>query len=122
MRSACSAVLLAVLFACADSASAKRAAPKPVSAVAYKGITYSALNQGGRANYVIASDSTGKEQFRIKVFDTPIDPKLEEDVQWVFINELKVSGDFLLVKDEKGRCFAINLTTRGVNREYRCLF
>jgi hypothetical protein len=112
------AVLLAALFVNADPASAKRATPKPVSPVVHEGITYSAPNQGGSAVYVVASDATGKEQFRIKVFDTPIDPKMEEDVQWVFITELKSEGDFLLVKDEKGRCFAINLTTRSVSRKY----
>jgi hypothetical protein len=118
MYRVCSAVLLAVLFACVDSASAKRAAPKPVSPVVYKGITYSAPNQSGSTSYVIASNATGKEQFRIKVFDTPIDPKMEEDVQWVFITELKLSGDSLLVKDEKGRCYLINLDTRIVKRSY----
>lgn len=122
MWKVCSALVLAALFGSTESAFAKRASPKPVPPVVYKGITYSAPNPGGSENYVIASDSTGTEQFRIKVFDTPIDPRMEEDVQWVFITELKLSGDFLLVEDEKGRCFAINLTTRGVKRKYWCLF
>jgi hypothetical protein len=116
MWKVCSAVLLAALFGSADSASAKRAAPKPVAPVVYKGITYSAPNSGRSGNYVIASDSTGKEQFRIKVFDTTIDPKMEEDVQWVFITELKLTGNSLIVKDEKSRCYTIDLDTRTVKR------
>jgi hypothetical protein len=101
-----------------NSASAKRASPKPIAPVTYKGITYSAPNGGRTMNYVFASDATGKELFRIKVFDMPIDPRLEEDVQWIAITELELSGNALIVKDEKGRCFAIDLATRGVKRKY----
>ena len=102
------------LLLCVDSASAKRRDPKPVAPVVYHGISYSAPNNNGRIAYVLASDSTGKELFRIKVFDTPTDPKLEEDVQWVFITDLRLSGHLLLVKDEKGRCYIVNLDTRAV--------
>jgi len=116
------AMLLFPLLLIADSASAKRGAPKPVPPVAYKGITYSAPNQGRTGNYVYASDSTGKELFRIKVFDMPIDPRLEEDVQWVFITDLVLEGESLQVKDEKARCYVINLDTRAVKRKYWCLF
>jgi len=117
MWKVCLAGLLATLFGSADSASAKRATPKPVSPVVYKGITYSAPNHGGSGNYVLASDATGKEQFRIKVFDTPIDPKMEEDVQWVFITELKLTGSSLMVKDEKSRCYTVDLETRTVKQK-----
>jgi hypothetical protein len=95
------AVLLMALFE-AEPALAKRAAPKPVAPVAYKGITYAAPNQDGTKAYGIASDSKGKELFRIKVFDVPIDQRLEEDVQWVFITDLKSDGESLLIQDEKG--------------------
>jgi hypothetical protein len=101
---------------------AKRAPPVPVTPVVDKGITYSAPNDSGKAAYVVASDATGKELFRIKVFDTPIDPSLEEDVQWVFITRLKLSGGALLVEDEKNRCYAIDLATRSVKRKYFCRF
>jgi len=117
-----SAVLLALLFVSAKSASAKRAAPNPVPPVEYKGINYSAPNHDGRTAYVLASDSSGKELFRVKVFEVPIDPKLEEDVQWVFITALKLSRESLLVKDERGRCYAVDLPTRVVRRKYWCRF
>jgi hypothetical protein len=114
-------LLLAFLLS-VDSAYAKRAAPQPVSPVVYKGITYSAPNHAGTSNYVYASDSTGKELFRVKIFDMPIDPKLEEDVQWIFITDLRLTGGSLQVKDEKGRCYLINLVTRSVKRKYWCMF
>jgi hypothetical protein len=47
-----------------------------------------------------------------------IDPKLEEDVQWVFITGLSISGGSLLVEDEKGRCYVVNLDTKAVKRKY----
>jgi hypothetical protein len=117
MWKVCSVVMLAALFGSAESASAKRSAPKPVAPVVYGGITYSAPNHGRSGNYVVASDSTGKEQFRIKVFDTPIDRKLEEDVQWVFITELKLAGRSLIVKDEKSRCYTVDLETKTVKQK-----
>lgn len=85
-------LLLAVLLAAAEPTWAKRPAAKPIVPVVYKGITYSAPNHDGETGYVVASDSSGRELFRIKVFEVPIDPKLETDVQWVFITELKLRG------------------------------
>jgi hypothetical protein len=116
------AILLLSLLLCVDSVFAKRGAAKPVPPIIYKGITYSAPNNGALINWVLASDPTGGELFRIKVFDMPIDPRLEEDAQWVFITGLRLSGGSLLVEDEKGRCYAVDLDTRAVKRKYWCRF
>jgi hypothetical protein len=115
-------VLLAALCIRAEPASAKRAAPKPVKPVTYRGITYTAPNLDVTEAYVVASDPKGKELFRIRVFEVPIDPKLEQDIQWIFITHLKPDGDSLLVGDEKGRCFAIALTAHAVKRKCGCAF
>jgi hypothetical protein len=120
-RSLAAALFFSLLLS-VDSASAKQGAPKPAPPVEYKGVTYSAPNNYGMINYVLASDSTGKELFRIKVFEMAIDPNLEEDVQWVFITDLTLTGGSLQVKDEKGRCYVINLHTKAVKRKYWCLF
>jgi hypothetical protein len=116
------AALVLSLLLSVELALAKRDSPKPVPPVVYKSVTYSAPNHAGTSNYVYASDSAGKELFRIKVFDMPIDPNLEEDVQWVFITGLTLTGSSLQVKDEKGRCYVINLDTKAVKRKYWCLF
>ncbi|HVN18293.1 MAG TPA: hypothetical protein VMU05_05950 [Dongiaceae bacterium] len=118
MRLLQAALVFLMLFGTFHKASAKRAAPKPVAPVVHKGVTYSAPNDNGKAAYVVASDSAGKELFRIKVFDVRIDPKLEEDVQWIFITELKLRGDSLLVLDEAGRCSVIDLATHKVKKRY----
>ena len=47
---------------------------------------------------------------------TRIKPWLEEDVQWVFISDLKLDEDSLLVRDEKNRCYSIQLNTRRVRK------
>jgi hypothetical protein len=99
---------------------AKRAAPEPVAPISYGGLKYSAPNDDGRIGYVQASDSVGKRLFRIRVFETNIDPSLEEDVQWVFISGLKLVGNSLWVKDEKSRCYSINLDTKAVEKKTGC--
>jgi hypothetical protein len=104
----------------AGSLFAKRAAPQPVTPVFYNEIKYSAPNDNGRIGYVQASDTAGKLLFRITVFHTKINPSLEEDVQWVFITDMKLAGHSLLVKDEKSRCYVINLETKAVERKWRC--
>jgi hypothetical protein len=68
-------------------ASAKRAAPAKVEPVTHEGIRYVAPNDDGRRAYVEAWDvRTNKKLWDLTVFTIPIDPKLEEDAQWVLLN------------------------------------
>jgi hypothetical protein len=72
--------------------------------------------------FVIASDAkTGKELWRLTIFETKIEPFLEEDVQWVFITRLELKGNSLLVQDERSRCYKIELTTRQIVKK-NCYF
>jgi hypothetical protein len=90
-------VFLSVLITTA--ASAKRIAPKPVPPIIRDGVLYSAPNDNGRIEYVSASDAkTRKKLWDIKIYEPIIDPNLEEDVQWVFITDLRLAGHFLLVQ------------------------
>jgi hypothetical protein len=69
----------------------------------------------------MASDlRSGKTVWDTKVFEIEIDPKLEEDVQWVFITELKLAGNALRIKDEKSRCYNLDLITKKVKRQVFC--
>ena len=95
----------------------KRAAPAPVAPVSFGDIKYSAPNDDGRIGYVQASDPEGKQLFRIIIFQTEINPNLEEDVQWVFITDLKLAGNSLWVKDEKSRCYSVDLRTNAVEKK-----
>ena len=70
-------------------ASAKRISPLKVEPVFYEGIRYVAPNDDGQRGYIQAWDATtNKKLWELTVFTNRIDPKLEEDVQWVFIKTL----------------------------------
>jgi hypothetical protein len=113
-----SVTTLLVLLFLAASVAAKRMAPKPVSPVVSDGLRYSAAGDG-RDQYVVAADvSSGKELWKVKVFHNDIDPLLEEDVQWVFITNLKRVDYALVVKDEKSRCYSLDLRTKSVKKQF----
>ena len=61
-----------------------------------------------------------KELWRVKVFHTRIKFWMEEDVQWVFITDLKLADEVLLVRDEKARCYAIDIATKHRVRKTPC--
>jgi hypothetical protein len=65
----------------------------------------------------VASDAkTGRELWRLAIFETKIRPDLEEDVQWVFIIRLWFKGNDLVVRDEKSRCYRVDVATRAVEK------
>jgi hypothetical protein len=110
-------VLLTTLALFPPFSFGKRTAPKSVPPITQKGIRYVAPNDNGRVAWVIASDAkTGKELWRLTIFETKIEPFLEEDVQWVFITRLGFRDNSLLVQDEKSRCYRIDLTTKHVTK------
>ncbi len=99
-----------------SAAVAKRMNPKPVPPVVSRGIRYSA-DGDGRDQYAVASDaSSGKQLWKVKVFHTDIKFWIEEDVQWVFITDLKVIDSSLFVRDEKARCYSVDLNTHRVRK------
>lgn len=100
------------------SAQAKRIPPKPVTPVT-NGIVYSASGDGVD-QYVLAEDaSSGKELWKVKVFHNHIRFWLEPDVQFVYITNLKLMGNSLFVRDERARCYSIDLVKRRV-RKHEC--
>jgi hypothetical protein len=100
----------------AASAPGKRVPPKPVSPVISNGIRYSAEGDG-RDQYVVAADaSSGHVLWRVKVFHNHIKFWIEEDVQWVFITDLKLIDNSLLVRDERPQCYSIDLMRKNVKK------
>jgi hypothetical protein len=66
---------------------------------------------------VVANEvTTGNELWRVEIFRVHLEPGLEEDVQWVFISDLKLLDSTLLVRDEKSRCYRLDLTTKQVKK------
>lgn len=109
--------LLLILVLLPVASLAKRSVPKPVAPVTQNGVLYSAPNDDVRRPYVLASDArTGKELWRLAIFETKIEPYLEEDVQWVFITRLWFKKNDLIVRDEKSRCYRVNVATKVVEK------
>ena len=83
----------------------------------FRGIRYSAEGHG-RDQYVVAADaSTGNVLWRVKVFHTYIKPWWEEDVQWISLSDLKIADNSLFVRDEKSRCYSVDLTRKHVKKQ-----
>jgi hypothetical protein len=98
-------------------ACAKRIPPAPVESVIHEGIRYVAPNDDGRRAYVEARDvQTNKKLWDLTVFTNRIDPALEEDVQWVFIDKLSLSDGTLIVKSERGTTYRIDLSTKAITQ------
>jgi hypothetical protein len=109
-------VVHATLVLATVAAVAKIAPPKPVAPVESNGVRYSA-DRDGRDQYAVATDiATGKQLRKVKVFRTHIKFWIEEDVQWVFITDLKLMDSSLFVRDDKARCYAVDINTHRVRK------
>ena len=99
--------------------SAKRLPPPNVKPVLSGGVEYSAHGDGTHA-WVAATDvTTHKALWTAKVFRKHTHWwKGEEDNQWVYISDLKLEPNALFIKDERERCYSLDLNTRHVKREH----
>jgi hypothetical protein len=94
------------------SAFAKRRAPSPVPSVVSQGVEYRAPLDVEHMGRVQAFElSSGRKLWETKVYHVWIDPLAEEDVQWVFISSMQVQGGKLLVGNENGKSFRLDLKT-----------
>jgi hypothetical protein len=101
---------------------AKRVAPPKVAPVQIAGVRIEAIHWGRsrgldqNGGYIAGVDTrTGRELWLLKVYDTAYDPRMEQDVQDVFIAKLtRDRGDRLSVVDERGRRYLVDMKTRIV--------
>ena len=94
---------------------AKREQPAPVTPVTADGIIWNAPNDSGHFGYLQAADGkTGQVLSRAIVYRMPIDPAIEQDVQWVFIVSLERDGAGLRITAEDGSVFHLDFKTRHV--------
>lgn len=97
------------------AALAKRGAPAKVEPVVHQGVRYVVPNDDGRRAYIVATDvQTGKKLWDLTVFENRIDPKLEGDVQHVYLKSMKLLEDALIVTSERGKTYRIDLKTKKV--------
>jgi hypothetical protein len=104
-------------------AAPKRVGPAAVAPVVTNGIRIEALNASRKrglpqnGGYLEAFDvASGNSLWLLRVYEIAYDGKMEEDVQDRFIEklELKPDGENLLVTDEFGKRFEVNLRSRKV--------
>src|SRR4051794_18266161 len=104
------ALLVVALLVLTAVVHAKRSAPADVPPVVSDGIEYSAPHDP--IGWVIATDvKTRREIYRRRIYQIPIKPDLERDVQDVFITALEVKRNFLIVTNERGAMYALDLST-----------
>jgi hypothetical protein len=111
------AVILLLTLLLPQLASAKRIAPEKVDPVVYEGVRYVAPNEDGRRGYIEAwYVGTNKKLWELTIFTNPIDPNLEEDVQWVFIKALDVQDGRLIVTSERGKTYHVDVNTKAITQ------
>ena len=107
-------ILLSISFM-ARPAAAKRSMPKGV-AIVHEGVRYEAVHFGKSTEKKIQAIDikSGAKLWELVIYKVRVDPKLERDVQEVFINSMKVDGDKLIMTNEYKEEFVVDLTKRKV--------
>lgn len=109
------AVLAVMIVMCPAPSEAKRTGPPEVKPVEAEGVRYVVPQDNGRKAVVRAVDAaSGKLLWEAVLFEVKVDPALEEDVQWVFVQSLKLEKTALRAVDERGRVWLLDLKTRKV--------
>ncbi len=99
------------------AAFAKRIPAPIIEPVVHEGVRYTVPNDRGTVGYVVASDvATGKQLWKKTIFRDCICPFFEQDVQWVFIRQMRLDGDRLIFVSERDKSYALDLKTRRVKK------
>ena len=97
---------------------AKRAVPSKVTPVQVGSIEYSAPHRNGsnkQMGFIEARDLKSGELLWIRqIYVVKYDPDLEGDVQDVYIKNIKVKGNSLIISNERKSEYQLNLKTLQV--------
>ncbi len=106
----------ALLMTCAvvAVAHAKRTPAPVVPPITHGGVVYHARGDGETAFIVANDEKTGNQLWKAKVYHVQIDPLKEADVQMMFIRGMLLFGEKLLIQDQAGRCYQLELETHKV--------
>lgn len=89
---------------------AKRGPAPNVRPVVYKGVKFIVRNRAEKMGYVEGWDiETNKKIWEKKVYNVIINPMMEADVQCVFISSLNLKNGKLVIINEKGRKYNIDI-------------
>lgn len=108
-----SAIFLLYLTACCSQSNAKRGAPKDVSNIHYGSI----ILMRSRMNYISALDSsTKKVLWEKKIYKVWYCGGLETDVQDVWIDSMSLDKGKLLIRNEEGNYYTLDLKSLNVRK------
>ena len=97
-----------LLFIIIPASYAKRSAPPKVDSLIYKGIRYSAPSD--LMGCIRADDIKTNSMLWFKqIYIVKYLPKLERDVQCIFINKIEIKDDSLIISNEAGYSYKLNL-------------
>ena len=92
----------------------KRLEPKKVNSVLHNGKEYS-INHS-KIGTILVRDKDSKKEKIVTVYTIDYDPNLEKDVQDVFIKSIKIYNQSLLIQNERGVLYEMNLETYEVKK------
>lgn len=104
-------VLLLFIFMNANHLQAKIAAPQEVEPLIYNDMKFTA-SHSQRGYVKVWNNNTNEKLWDIQVYKENIDPLLESDVQWVFITKLEIKNNKLLVTDDNGEKYLVDIKKR----------
>ncbi len=111
------ALVLIGFFVLPSAVLAKRIPAPVVEAVVHEGIRYTVPNDKGTVGYVVAWDAaTDKQLWKKTIFRTWICPLVEHDVQWIFIKQMRLDGERLILVTEGDKSYSLDLKTRKVRK------
>ncbi len=112
-----SLLITAFLTLLISTALAKRAAPSNIRPVVVNGVEYRAPLGVEKIGFVQAWDvAKNKLLWEKKVYSSPHNPLLEQDVQWVFITELQLKNGLIFVTNERGERFSLDTESKKVEK------
>ena len=112
-----SILCIGMAFGFATVVEARRVPPEPVEPVTHQGVTYCAPHS--RMGYVEAYDANRKKLWDAQVYGLEFHPADDNENLQIYIRSLAVRGNQLIVVNEAGHEFSIDLTTHEVTSPAR---
>lgn len=98
-----------------------RPPPPYVPAISNAGIRYEQVEDPGSlgfdepTGYLAAiNEGSGEVQWVLRVYENPIRPGIETDVQEVYFTSMELMGSELRITNESGERYAVDVNTRRV--------
>lgn len=97
--------------------SASRPAAAVIAPIVHQGVRYESRWSDKETIFAV-DEKTGKQRWKVKLYEYRVDPAVETDVQEVFLRSMVLSGDgkALEISDERGGRYLLDLETRKVRR------